>query len=98
MITALPAVARIRGFDWTYAVNGCRVDLAAYIGNGSCDCEAFTEVALKCLEGGARASDATRCSHILACWEFVRDHESERLFDMRAPRVPDYRDDKRIGI
>lgn len=76
-------VTRIRGFDWTYSVDGHEVDLAAYNGNGSCSCDAFTKCALKCLEGGARASDATRCAHILAGWEFVRDNEFERFASLR---------------
>lgn len=72
-------VARITGFDWTYRVDQFEVDLAAYAGNGSCTCDAFMEVARIVLEGGARASDSTRCDHILSAWKHVRDHEFERL-------------------
>lgn len=79
----LMTVTRIRGFDWTYSVDGFEVDLAAYNGNGCCTCEAFTQCALRCLEGGARASDSTRCEHILAAWQEVRDHEFERFASLR---------------
>jgi hypothetical protein len=88
MITTPPTVTRLRGFDWTYAVSGCRVDLAAYLGNGSCDCAAFTQVALPCLEAGARPSDATRCVHILDAWAHVRDHEFDRFASLRRVDAP----------
>lgn len=77
-------VTRLRGFDWTYAVQDpeqglLAVDVAAYAGNGSCECRTFLFACKDRLENGERPCDDLRCLHILAVWRHIRDNEFERF-------------------
>lgn len=72
-----------------------RVDPAAYNWNGRCDCDTFNSPFCKGrLELGERASDTTRCEHILA----VRAHLMEHVFPAMAGRRETTFIERRIGI
>lgn len=65
-----------------------QVDLAAYRGNGGCECETFEARMRKKLEQGAPPSNAFRCSHIMEARESLADIVISRLATQLPTHLP----------
>ena len=56
-----------------------QIDLGAYRGNGSCECEDFEHRCRRKLEMGAPPSPSTKCQHIIEAREALLNETIDRL-------------------
>lgn len=65
-----------------------QIDLAAYRGNGSCECEDFEFHRKPLLQAGGLAQDSNRCQHIILARADLLNEVIERLAETLPKHEP----------